>query len=71
MIGVFMAFGVSNDIGMRIFGLSLAVAVLLDATIVRLVLLPASMKMFGRANWWMPKWLDKLLPNVTVEGGSS
>jgi len=47
-------------------GVGLAVAILIDATIVRLVLLPASMRLFGEANWWLPGWLDRLLPNVAI-----
>ncbi len=69
MIGVFIAFSLSDYMSLREFGVGLTVAVFLDATAVRLVLLPATMRLFGRANWWMPKWLDKILPNVAVEGG--
>ncbi|TQF01584.1 MMPL family transporter [Kitasatospora acidiphila] len=50
------------------FGLGLAVAVLLDVLLVRLVLVPALMHRFGRANWWLPRWLDRVLPHVSVEG---
>jgi RND superfamily putative drug exporter len=52
------------------FGLGLAVAVLIDATIVRIVLVPATMKLLGDWNWWLPGWLDRLLPNLDVEGGT-
>jgi uncharacterized membrane protein YdfJ with MMPL/SSD domain len=48
--------------------LGLATAVLLDATIVRMVLVPATMALLGRANWWLPRWLDRRLPHVSVEG---
>ncbi len=68
MIGIFFAFGLSDFTFLRQFGVGLGVAVFLDATVIRLILLPATMRLFGRANWWMPKWLDKLLPNVAVEG---
>jgi RND superfamily putative drug exporter len=51
-----------------VFGLGLAVAVLVDATIVRMVLVPATMELLGKANWWMPRWLDRILPRVNVEG---
>jgi RND superfamily putative drug exporter len=47
-------------------GLGLAFAIAIDATIVRLVLLPATMRLFGDANWWMPRWLDKITPNVAT-----
>ncbi|WP_344469360.1 MMPL family transporter [Kitasatospora kazusensis] len=50
------------------FGVGLAVAVLLDVLLVRLVLVPALMHRFGRANWWLPRWLDRVLPHVSVEG---
>jgi RND superfamily putative drug exporter len=49
-------------------GLGLAVAVLVDATIVRLMLVPATMELLGNANWWLPKWLDRILPHIHVEG---
>ncbi len=49
-------------------GLGLATAVLLDATLVRLVLVPATMKLLGDANWWLPAWLDRLLPHWDLDG---
>ncbi|HZA39831.1 MAG TPA: hypothetical protein VFA00_04320, partial [Actinomycetota bacterium] len=49
------------------FGLGLAVAVLVDATIVRLLLVPATMEVLGDRNWWIPKWLDQLLPRMATE----
>lgn len=67
MAAVFLAFA-SSDIGtLQQFGLALTTAVLIDATVVRLVLLPATMRLFGRANWWLPKWLDRRLPNLDME----
>jgi RND superfamily putative drug exporter len=50
------------------FGLGLGVAVLVDATIVRLVLVPATMQLMGHWNWWLPGWLDRMLPNISIEG---
>jgi RND superfamily putative drug exporter len=47
--------------------LGLATAIALDATIVRMVLVPATMALLGRANWWLPGWLDRLLPHVSLE----
>jgi RND superfamily putative drug exporter len=44
--------------------------VLIDATIVRLVLVPATMELLGKANWWFPKWLDRIVPNLDIEGES-
>jgi RND superfamily putative drug exporter len=49
-------------------GLGLATAVFLDATLVRLVLVPATMKLLGDANWWLPAWLDRMLPKWDLEG---
>lgn len=67
MIFVFLAFAFSDFVVVRQFGVGLAVAVLLDATIVRLALLPAVMRLLGSRTWWMPNWLDALLPNLDVE----
>jgi RND superfamily putative drug exporter len=50
------------------FGLGLATAIALDATIVRMLVVPASMALLGRANWWLPRWLDRLLPQLTAAG---
>ena len=48
--------------------LGIVVAVLLDATVIRLILVPSTMVMFNRANWWLPAWLDRILPNVDIKG---
>ena len=50
------------------FGIGLSAAVLIDATIVRMVLVPATMELLGDRNWWLPDWLDRLLPNINIEG---
>jgi putative drug exporter of the RND superfamily len=68
MISVFMGFVLSDDPTTKMMGLGLATAILVDATIIRMVLVPASMKLLGSANWWLPGWLDRLLPNVDIEG---
>ncbi len=68
MISVFISFVFGGDPTIKMFGLGLATAVFVDATIIRLVLVPATMKLLGNANWWFPKWLDRLLPNVDIEG---
>jgi putative drug exporter of the RND superfamily len=70
MISVFGAFIWTEDVMVQMFGLGLAVAVLVDATIVRMVLVPATMALLGGANWWLPSWLDKVLPHLDLEGGS-
>jgi putative drug exporter of the RND superfamily len=67
MILVFSAFVLGDDRAIKLFGFGLAVAVFLDATIVRLILVPATMELLGNANWWIPKWLDRILPTVRVE----
>ncbi len=64
MTSVFLGFVAGNDPTTKMFGLGLAVAILIDATIVRLVLVPALMTLLGRANWWMPEWLDRQLDYV-------
>jgi putative drug exporter of the RND superfamily len=68
MISVFASFVLGDDPIIKMFGVGLAVAVFLDATVVRMVLVPATMALLDRANWWLPRWLDRLLPNVDVEG---
>ena len=64
MISVFSAFVLSDDPTTKMFGLGLATAIFVDATIVRMVLVPAAMKLMGDANWWLPGWLDRLLPAI-------
>ena len=63
----FFVFGDSREI--KLIGLGLATAVLIDATVVRLLLVPATMELMGSRNWWMPKWLDRVVPHLDVEGG--
>jgi putative drug exporter of the RND superfamily len=70
MISVFGAFVLGDDPMIKMFGLGLATAVFIDATIVRIVLVPATMKLLGDWNWWLPRWLDRILPNLDVEGGA-
>jgi RND superfamily putative drug exporter len=68
MISVFGAFVLGDDPMGKMFGVGLSVAVLLDATLVRMVLVPATMSLAGRANWWLPAWLDRVLPHVDLDG---
>jgi RND superfamily putative drug exporter len=68
MVCVFGAFVLGDDRQLKLFGLGMAVAVFIDATIVRMVLVPATMELLGARNWWMPAWLDRLLPQINVEG---
>ena len=71
MFGVFAAFAFTDVASIQQFGIGLAVAVLIDATVVRLILLPAAMRALGRGCWWLPGWLDRILPRVDVEGAQS
>lgn len=64
MVVVFASFLLNDQRVVKMFGFGLAVAILVDATLVRLVLVPATMDLAGRANWWIPRWLDRLLPRV-------
>jgi RND superfamily putative drug exporter len=68
MISVFGAFVLGDDPNGKLFGVGLAVAVLIDATLVRMVLVPSTMELLGDKNWWIPKWLNKILPKISVEG---
>jgi RND superfamily putative drug exporter len=70
MIAVFLAFVASPVPSLKMLGLGLATAILVDATLVRMVLVPATMALLGRANWWLPGWLDNILPHLTVEGAA-
>ena len=62
MVVVFLSFDLTPDVSVKQVGLGLAVAVLIDATVVRLVLVPAVMEMLGKANWWLPSWLARVMP---------
>ena len=68
MVVVFGSFMFEELQEVKLFGLGLAVAVLLDATLVRMLLVPATMELLGDRNWWMPAWLDRVLPRLDVEG---
>jgi RND superfamily putative drug exporter len=74
MVAVFAGFVAGGDPTTKMFGLGLATAIALDATVVRMVLVPAAMTLLGRANWWLPAWLDRLLPGggraVRTRGGA-
>lgn len=68
MISVFLGFVAGEDPVIKMMGLGLATAIFVDATIVRMVLVPAMMKLMGDANWWIPAWLDRLLPTIDIDG---
>lgn len=68
MTVVFGSFLLEDDRIVKLFGTGLALAVLLDASLVRMLLVPATMELLGERNWWLPKWLDRILPTLNVEG---
>ncbi|MBL7499908.1 MMPL family transporter [Frankia sp. CNm7] len=68
MIAVFAGFALDPDVTVKMIGLGMAVAVLVDMTIIRMVLVPATMALLGRANWWLPGWLDRILPRLDLHG---
>jgi len=68
MISVFLAFVLGDTRVIKLFGLGLASAIFIDATLVRMLLVPATMELLGDANWWLPRWLSRLLPDVDVDG---
>ena len=67
MVVVFLSFVSSGEIFLKLLGIGMATAVLVDATVVRMVLVPALMQLLGRANWWMPTWLDRAVPRLAPE----
>ena len=68
MISVFLGFAVEGHVVMKMMGVGMATAIFVDATVVRMVLVPSAMVLLGRANWWLPAWLDRVLPHLDVEG---
>ncbi|MEV5935826.1 MMPL family transporter [Streptomyces sp. NPDC052079] len=68
MVSVFAAFIISDNVVVKMLGLGLAVSVLIDATVVRLLMVPAVMTLLGRHAWWTPRWLDRILPHIDAEG---
>ena len=69
MVAVFLGFASEVDVVVKMLGIGMATAIFLDATVVRMVLVPATMSLMGRWNWWVPSWLDRVLPTLDVEGG--
>jgi RND superfamily putative drug exporter len=70
MISVFISFVFGGEPTIKMMGLGLATAVFVDATMIRMVLVPSSMRLMGNANWWFPKSLDRIIPNLDIEGES-
>ena len=71
MVVVFGSFLLETDRALKLMGVGLATAILLDATIVRMLLVPATMELLGDRNWWLPRWLDRILPRSTSRATSS
>jgi RND superfamily putative drug exporter len=69
MVTVFGSFVLGDATTIKLFGLGLATANLVDATVVRMVLVPATMELLGDRNWWFPRWLDRIIPRLHVEAG--
>jgi RND superfamily putative drug exporter len=67
MVVVFLAFLAAPDVFLKLFGIGLASAIFLDATLIRMVLVPAVMQLLGSRNWWIPSWLERILPRLDVE----
>jgi putative drug exporter of the RND superfamily len=67
MVVVFLAFLAAPDAFLKLFGIGLATAIFLDATVIRLILVPAVMEIAGKWNWWIPNWLERILPRIDVE----
>ncbi|HKH64110.1 MAG TPA: MMPL family transporter [Solirubrobacterales bacterium] len=71
MVVVFLAFVASPEVFLKLFGIGLAAAIFLDATLVRMVLVPAVMQLLDNRNWWIPDWLERILPRIEVEKAAS
>ena len=67
VVVVFLAFLAAPDVFLKLFGIGLASAIFLDATVVRMVLVPAVMQLLGSRNWWIPSWLERMPPRLDVE----
>jgi RND superfamily putative drug exporter len=67
MVAVFLSFALGDEKVIKEFGIGLATAIFIDATVIRLVLVPALMEVMGDANWWFPSWLDRLVPRISIE----
>ncbi|HYM16794.1 MAG TPA: MMPL family transporter [Dehalococcoidia bacterium] len=67
MVAVFLSFALGDQRVIKEFGIGLAAAIFIDATVVRLILVPAFMQVMGDANWWFPDWLDRLVPRISIE----
>jgi len=71
MCTFFLSFVLGDNIVIKLFGIGFASAIFIDATLIRMVIVPATMELLGDANWWLPGWLDRILPHLDVEGAST
>jgi RND superfamily putative drug exporter len=67
MVVVFLAFLTDNQVFLKLIGIGLATAIFVDATIVRMILVPAVMQLLGSRNWWIPNWLERMLPSLELQ----
>ena len=70
MCTFFAAFVLGDNIIIKLFGIGFASAIFIDATLIRMVIVPSTMELLGDANWWLPGWLDRILPHLDVEGSA-
>src|SRR5258707_15859823 len=70
MCTFFLSFVLRDNIIIKLFGIVFASAIFIDATLIRMVVVPSTMALLGDANWWLPKWLDRILPHLDIEGSS-
>jgi len=63
-----LSFVIGDNIIIKLFGIGFATAIFIDATLVRMLIVPSTMELLGDANWWLPRWLDRILPHFDVEG---
>jgi putative drug exporter of the RND superfamily len=68
MFSVFASFAAIDDVVVKAIAVGLAVGILVDAFVVRMTLVPAVLALLGRSAWWLPRWLDRILPDLDVEG---
>ena len=68
MVAVFAGFAFNEDIMVKQIGVALSIGILLDAFLIRMTLTPALLALFGDNSWWIPRWLDRILPNLDIEG---
>jgi RND superfamily putative drug exporter len=68
MCTFFLSFVLGDNIVIKLFGIGFASAIFIDATLIRLVIVPSTMELLGDAYWWLPNWLDRILPHLDVEG---